>query len=528
MRYFLNISIALLLFTGSVQQTFAKDTARRKTYDWTLIYHMSYDNDLDKVRTFILGELKKGVAASTDSIAVTVLVDSLTTDKLTQIAITQDGLPHETQLDHDNSASEEALEKYLVWAQKKYPARKYAIIFLNHGGALDDMSFDQNPGPFISKKWLSAKKTGPLLREFRKSVQADGSQVELVFLQQCGRGSIENLYNFHETGVAVMASQHNVGAPNTYYAATLGWLNPKASGFDLASKVMDEDKHFTSYVVVYGQALTELPEKIDSLISSLGKLERIEQPKKLEPTFVTNPTFLWESETNYDLLQWLAKVAQSSEVKKSATAEYEEFKKWIEKTLIKESRFELAHLEQNHNLSGISLFVPEWSKVREKYLDYPLYRESSLDDLMKALFPPVEELTDEERNQKVQEIQANLKENPSQTVEQLSKEIQTLINQGFLPSSWLDVRALRPNRTPLLLMRDKLMVFETVSILRLITLQKNYSSTPAGTYLKQWLDQLFDTYVPRFKAANIQEDSDFDRAIVILTNLEEIYRLKKK
>jgi len=39
------------------------------------------------------------------------------------------------------------------------------------------------------------------------------------------------LYNFKETGIAVMASQHNVGAPNTYYAEAISWLakNPKVS-----------------------------------------------------------------------------------------------------------------------------------------------------------------------------------------------------------------------------------------------------------------------------------------------------------
>jgi hypothetical protein len=94
--------------------------------------------------------------------------------------------------------------------------------------------------------------------KFRK--EAPG-EVKLLFLQQCGRGSLENLYNFRGSAKAVMVSQMKVGAPNTYYESTLKWLakQQKSSCLALARHVMSSNEDFSSFVCVNGEALCEIP-----------------------------------------------------------------------------------------------------------------------------------------------------------------------------------------------------------------------------------------------------------------------------
>src|SRR5688572_11462993 len=233
--------------------------------DWLLVYTMSYDNNLENCGPVILDGLEEG--AKEGKIAVTVLADFRDRDGLRRFTLSPAGR-REEKLATDNSASEEVLEEYLAWAAKRHPAKKIAIVFLNHGGDLDDMSLDEQPGEGISKQWLSARRVGPILKKFQDGV---GGKVELVFLQQCGRGSVDNLYNFRGAGAAVMASQTTVGAPNTYYAPTLKWLskNPGSTGAEVARRIMQDDGHNLSYVCVRGDELPELPKRIDAAIEPL-------------------------------------------------------------------------------------------------------------------------------------------------------------------------------------------------------------------------------------------------------------------
>ena len=53
--------------------------------------------------------------------------------------------------------------------------------------------------------------------------RSQGAEVELLFLQQCGKGTLENYYSFKDAAKVVMGSQTNVGAPNSYYAASVRW-----------------------------------------------------------------------------------------------------------------------------------------------------------------------------------------------------------------------------------------------------------------------------------------------------------------
>ncbi len=346
--------------------------AAKPELEWLLIYYMSYDNNLEGCGPVILDGLQEG--AKEGPLAVTVLADFRDRDGLRRIVLSPEGR-QERKLETDNSASESVLEEYVAWAAKSFPAKRYAVVFLDHGGELDEMS-----GEGISKKWLSARKVGPLLRKFREDV---GGKVELVFLQQCGRGSIDNLYNFRGAGAAVMASQTSVGAPNTYYAPTLRWLakHPASGGIDLARRIMQDDEHYTNYVCVRGEALGELPKRIDPLVDVLLPKEggELVAPKGVRACFGGRGR---GTESNYDLLGWLDAAFEANERPKE---ELSKFDTWVREKLVEHHQFREG-AERGRAWCGVSLFVPKTGALRERYKDYPLYQDSRLDDLWNAMY----------------------------------------------------------------------------------------------------------------------------------------------
>ena len=378
--FFAIVTVVVLALVGFLGPWKAREPKKPATiHDWVFAYYMSYDNNLEYCGPAILDGLEEGVKGS--NLVVTVLSDDIDKNGLKRYTITSEGRTKEV-LKTDNSASEEVVSDYLAWVANTYPASHYAVVFLNHGGRLDEMCLDERPGGNLERRWLSARLVGPLLRKFRE--EATG-EVELLFLQQCGRGTLENMYNFRGTAVALMASQTNVGAPNTYYETTLKWLakQQKPSGQALARQIMASDEHFINYVCVNGAAVAELPTRLDPVIETLlGDAE-----SNLRAVTDREPCYRHEAETNYDLLEWLESAfKENSRSKKSL----EHFRKWVREKLIVATAVHPRHGKIVEGWCGLSLWVPESEKLREPYRDYPIYQDCHLNDLWNVMYPASE------------------------------------------------------------------------------------------------------------------------------------------
>jgi hypothetical protein len=116
--------------------------AQKPLYDWILLYWMPYDNNLSYLGLPIIRMLAKGVQS--DNILVVVESDLSEAEQLSRNIITKSNVITE-KLETGNSASEQVFAEYLNWAKANFKAKKWAIIFLGHGGRLDEVSPDENP-----------------------------------------------------------------------------------------------------------------------------------------------------------------------------------------------------------------------------------------------------------------------------------------------------------------------------------------------------------------------------------------------
>ncbi len=374
----LSLTLSTLVVTtvasAQADSATAGDVPAAPELEWALAFVMSYDNDLEHCGPIILDGLEAGVKS--DKVRVLVLHDDKDRGGLKRWVITDEGRSHE-RLETDDIADESVVASFLEWVADRHPAKRYAVIYLNHGGDLDNMCFDAWAGPKKRNQWLSARKMGDVMRSFRK--RAPGT-VELLFLQQCGRGSIDNLYNFRETATAVMASQFTVGAPNTYYTPTVAVLSeaPKTSAVELAKTIMRTDEHFLHYVCVDGKRLSELPARIDPVLETLIDAD-VKPPQKMRPCF---GGWTGEHETNYDLLEWLGAASAAQE-----NGTLDAFARWVRNDLIVADRGNPQGRRQTRGRCGLSLYVPAAAAVRNRYRDYPLRRASRLGELWNAIYP---------------------------------------------------------------------------------------------------------------------------------------------
>jgi hypothetical protein len=360
-------SVAALALSG-LELTRADD---RPSYDWGVAYYMSYDNNLESCGQPIIKMIREGVTS--ERVVAAVQADFTDPGGMHRYTIKSTGMD-ETRVRSDDSASEDEAIAYLQWFVKTFRCKHYVFTFLDHGGQIDEMCFDEHPGPG-GKHWMSGRALGARMRELAKSM---GDTWELLFLQQCGRGSLENLYSFRRTAKFIMSSPVPVGAPNTYYAELGRWLSahPDAAGADVAKEIAARDEHYTTYTCLRTAKLDELPRRLDAVLAPLLAAPGLVAPPAQR---VIHPA----DEPIVDSKAFFEAIASvNSGAGAPAVASFFE---WTRGELFTQISFHRGSERLAKRLCGLSIFAPSTPAEAVKYAALDLYKESQLPALWKRI-----------------------------------------------------------------------------------------------------------------------------------------------
>jgi hypothetical protein len=357
-------------------------------YDWHFLYVMPYDNDLDRCAAPITAALRRGVQRP--RVAVSVLYDGVARDGLHRLHLTARGA-HETPVDTEDSADPAQVAAFLEAATREAPARRYVLVFLDHGGALDQMGYDEraqrsDPGDAGPEtRWLSARATGDVVRAWMRGHRLGPAEVPLVFFQQCGRASIEALLHFRGTSEGLLASQRAMAACNTYYEPVLAFAaaHPEASPTALAVAIARSDAQHRSVTLVRTAALDGWNARADALAAAL--LDRPDAPTH-DAVAAIPACFSYGLERNYDLLA-VTRAAASGRGP-AATDAAAQMERWVRDELV------AVHLRRDGDVEaagwcGVATHVPSFAPLLDLYRLQPAYRESRWGDLARALAPPL-------------------------------------------------------------------------------------------------------------------------------------------
>ena len=355
------------------QQLFSLENMKNKQYDWIILYWMPYDNDLSFVGEPILKMLAKGVQS--DNILVVVQADFLGAKNLSRHIITK-GKVTIQQLNTANSASEEVFAEYLNWANSEFRANKWAIVFLGHGGHLDEISPDVNTGNGnLETQWMNIKECSDVISDFNKKIN---SRVELFFFQNCNKGTIEAHYTLRNAANYTLSSQKLLGAPNYYYESLLQFLggNPELNGGQLAEKIIEFERidMYNSYTVTNNQYLHELPGKLNPLIDKIisSGIKPINR-KELK-------SYRYMDEYFIDVVLLIELIGKESNKLEN---DCNNFINFLKNSIIYKHQKNPG--KPNNQLSGLGLFLPSNKEDLQKYQYLPVFSDVKLRELWKVL-----------------------------------------------------------------------------------------------------------------------------------------------
>ena len=230
--------------------------------------------------------------------------------------------------------------------------------------------------PFDSGKWLRASEAAKVVAGFN---QKTDRRVRLLFLQQCGRATIQNLYNFADAAEYTMASPLVVGAPNTYYTKTIASAaqDPNITGEVLAATIMQEDEHYTLYTLINNEQLKRLPEKLAPVLKSFGRASELNRPESCPHLFE------YESEKFYDLKSYFYALNAAND--NIAGKELDSFFDWCKDSLIVSKAVREPESTVESFYCGLSIYVPSSTNADPDYSFLPLHRQTDLERIMKLI-----------------------------------------------------------------------------------------------------------------------------------------------
>jgi len=232
--------------------------------EWLFIYYMPYDNNLSVWGNEIVSMLAKGTSKD---VSVVIQADFEDTNGLVRYTII-DGKIDSTILSTEET-NKKVYEEYLEWVSSNFLSKKYAIVFLNHGGKLSEIGLDEYP----TEVYFDCKELADVIKNFNKK---EKNKAELLFLQQCSRGNIETVYEFKDCANFCLSSQKALGVPNYYYENTLKAIhaNPEITTKALVDSLVKNEPSpmYDSYTLVDNNKVDRFVKSFRSMLLSFDTL----------------------------------------------------------------------------------------------------------------------------------------------------------------------------------------------------------------------------------------------------------------
>ena len=248
--------------------------------EWTVLIYQHADHNLEAAALADLEEMAS--IGSTNRVHVVVQTDRRLDEAVNQgvlnlpdwttakrLYVEKDGLKELDDLGEVNSDDPQVLKEFITWGKRTYPAKRYALVLWDHGGAFLGFGGDETAG------------TGSIMRLPALAGALKEADLKFDFLgfDACLMANAEVAFELQPFARVLGASEELEPGPGWDYTAVLGALeeDPGMDGLKLGKVVADSyvayyEKHSPSealYVTFSLLDLREMP-KVASALAAFG------------------------------------------------------------------------------------------------------------------------------------------------------------------------------------------------------------------------------------------------------------------
>jgi hypothetical protein len=251
MRSLFAVACVSLLLVAGLAVADIVDERGQKTVEWTFLVYMDADNNLEGAGIEDLNEME--IAGSTDQVNIVVQFDRAQNYDTSngdwtgtkRYLVQEDS--HNSEIVSDeledmgemNMGDPKTLSDFVIWGIDEFPARKYAVILWNHGGAFWGIAWDDDINGSDEHDWLSMEDLEIAFNDIEDHL---GRNIDLVGFDACLMANVAVLYQIMDhvdIGVGSGYTEPGEGWPYEMILPRLN-ENPNMEPADLGRIISDE------------------------------------------------------------------------------------------------------------------------------------------------------------------------------------------------------------------------------------------------------------------------------------------------
>jgi hypothetical protein len=201
----------------------ADNAAPAEVKDWTVMVFVNAKNDLEREVLSDINEMES--VGSTPGVNLIVEMGRYSTNQLERYYVTRDTMP--TQVSSRVLSTAQAVDmgdpaavkNFVLWAEHRYPARKFLLIIWNHGSGWwkGDPVTPPSDAKGISHDWVTGHNIDtPQLGRLMSDIEAAGGRVDLLALDACLMQMAEVAYELKDSRVSHLAASEEIEPGSGY------------------------------------------------------------------------------------------------------------------------------------------------------------------------------------------------------------------------------------------------------------------------------------------------------------------------
>jgi len=209
--------------------------------EWSILIFWACDNNLEFTTEFCMQIWEKALT-SNENVNIVVFIDIQSVDGAWIYEMGPGTRSVVAIWPEMNSSDPATLEKFLVWGEKNYPAKKNMVLISDHGYGWRGICQDESNGDVLMPN-------DGVARALRNSASATGRPVDILAFDACNMATLEVAYEMRGAAKYVVGSETMVPYDGLAYDMFITDMvkNPSISPEQLARNMVYE------YVLYYSQ-----------------------------------------------------------------------------------------------------------------------------------------------------------------------------------------------------------------------------------------------------------------------------------
>ena len=290
--------------------------------EWTVMVFLNADNNLESFGYMDVQEMEK--VGSTADVNVVVQFDPISPRGSQRFLVEKSTKPYSKSNEFHSTILEDMTEQdmgdyktfvdFVVWGMRSFPAKKYAVVFWNHGSgwskeaplSAKSISYDDTSGNHMT--------TGQIAKSMGEITALTGRRVDVVAFDACLMAMFEIADSVSEYSDYFVASEANIPGKGFAYDELLAEFNSREDksarqlSLDMVATYKKEYSSYFGGVTISAMELAKLEGVKEALGSWVGEMQQTKDLTRDELLDLARDTVAFQDPDYRDFGDYLGRV----------------------------------------------------------------------------------------------------------------------------------------------------------------------------------------------------------------------------